>query len=56
SNTYTGNSVKEILLKIESTGSQVQVKIEMEIPYSNGVYFITTCSYLTDTSNDLVKA
>ncbi|GJW77051.1 hypothetical protein Tco_0138733 [Tanacetum coccineum] len=36
------------------TGSGV--KMEMEIPCSSGVYFITACSYLTDTSNDLMKA
>ncbi|GKD26579.1 hypothetical protein Tco_1232793, partial [Tanacetum coccineum] len=34
----------------------VQVKMEMEIPCSSGVYFITACSYSTDTSNDLMKA
>ncbi|GJS39846.1 ribonuclease H-like domain-containing protein [Tanacetum coccineum] len=34
----------------------VQVKMEMEIPGSSGVYFITACSYSTDTSNDLMKA
>ncbi|GJS81090.1 hypothetical protein Tco_0747631 [Tanacetum coccineum] len=34
----------------------VQVKMEMEIPHSSGVYFITTCSYSTDTSNELLKA
>ncbi|GKB09458.1 hypothetical protein Tco_0837770, partial [Tanacetum coccineum] len=32
------------------------VKMEMEIPRSSGVYFITACSYSTDTSNDLMKA
>ncbi|GJR29081.1 hypothetical protein Tco_1105313 [Tanacetum coccineum] len=35
---------------------EVQVKIEMEIPRSSGVYFITACSYSTNTSNDLMKA
>ncbi|GJU61833.1 hypothetical protein Tco_1243668, partial [Tanacetum coccineum] len=35
---------------------EVQVKMEMEIPCSSGVYFITACSYSTDTSNDLMKA
>ncbi|GJZ31800.1 hypothetical protein Tco_0576847 [Tanacetum coccineum] len=35
---------------------KVQVKMEMEIPRSSGVYFITACSYSTDTSNDLMKA
>ncbi|GKF19166.1 hypothetical protein Tco_0067804, partial [Tanacetum coccineum] len=56
SDTYTGNPVKEILLKIEYTRSQVQVKIEMEIPHSSRVYFITAFSYSIDTSNDLLKA
>nr|GFA55062.1 hypothetical protein [Tanacetum cinerariifolium] len=55
SDTYTGNPVKEILLKIESTLSQVQVNMEMEIPHSSGVYIITACSYLTDTSKELMK-
>ncbi|GKD39689.1 hypothetical protein Tco_1259896, partial [Tanacetum coccineum] len=36
------------------TGSEV--KMEMEIPHSSGVYFITACSYSIDTSNDLMKA
>ncbi|GKC05778.1 hypothetical protein Tco_0997388 [Tanacetum coccineum] len=35
---------------------KVQVKMEMEIPHSSGVYFITACSYSTDTSKDLMKA
>ncbi|GKA27861.1 ribonuclease H-like domain-containing protein [Tanacetum coccineum] len=35
---------------------EVQVKIEMEIPRSSGVNFITACSYSTDTSKDLMKA
>ncbi|GJR57120.1 hypothetical protein Tco_1499282 [Tanacetum coccineum] len=34
----------------------VQVKMEMEIPRSSGVYFITACSYSTDTSKELMKA
>ncbi|GJY95521.1 hypothetical protein Tco_0511882, partial [Tanacetum coccineum] len=38
------------------TGSEVQLKMGMEIPCSSGVYFITACSYSTDTSNDLMKA
>nr|GEV06084.1 retrovirus-related Pol polyprotein from transposon TNT 1-94 [Tanacetum cinerariifolium] len=33
----------------------VQVKMEMEIPRSSGVYFITACSYSTDTSKELMK-
>nr|GEX75895.1 putative reverse transcriptase domain-containing protein [Tanacetum cinerariifolium] len=36
-------------------GGRVQVKMEMEIPRSSGVYFITACSYLTNTSNELMK-
>nr|GEV22471.1 hypothetical protein [Tanacetum cinerariifolium] len=53
--TYTRNHVKEIPLKIESTRSQVQVKMENEIPRSSGVYFITACSYSTDTSKEIMK-
>nr|GFB47011.1 hypothetical protein [Tanacetum cinerariifolium] len=58
SNTYTGNIMKEILLKIEFTLSQdleVQVKMEMEIPRSSGVYIIIACSYSTDASKELMK-
>ncbi|GJT74204.1 hypothetical protein Tco_1040929 [Tanacetum coccineum] len=32
------------------------VKMEMEIPCSSRVNFITACSYSADTSNDLMKA
>ncbi|GJW90699.1 hypothetical protein Tco_0168252 [Tanacetum coccineum] len=32
------------------------VKMEMEIPRSSGVNFITACSYSSDTSNNLMKA
>ncbi|GJX87356.1 hypothetical protein Tco_0339370 [Tanacetum coccineum] len=61
--TYNGNPDKEILLTIDSNlitsrslkDLEVQVKMEMEIPRSSGVYFITACSYLTDTSNDLMS-
>ncbi|GJU38297.1 hypothetical protein Tco_1191254 [Tanacetum coccineum] len=63
SDTYTGNPVKELLLKLNLpdhgsvlTDLEVQVKMEMEIPRSNGVNFITACSYLTDTSKDIMKA
>nr|GEV82079.1 hypothetical protein [Tanacetum cinerariifolium] len=55
SDTYTGNPVKEILLKIESTALLVQVKMEMKIPHSSGVYFITACPYSTNTSTVLMK-
>ncbi|GKA44624.1 retrovirus-related pol polyprotein from transposon TNT 1-94, partial [Tanacetum coccineum] len=33
-----------------------QVKMEMEIPRTSGVNFITACSYSFDTSKDLMKA
>ncbi|GJV18628.1 hypothetical protein Tco_1367648 [Tanacetum coccineum] len=32
-----------------------RVKMEMEIPRTSGVYFITACSYSTNTSNDNMK-
>ncbi|GJU41379.1 hypothetical protein Tco_1194336 [Tanacetum coccineum] len=35
---------------------EVQVKMEMEIPRSSIFYFITTCSYSTVTSKELMKA
>ncbi|GKD18007.1 hypothetical protein Tco_1207165 [Tanacetum coccineum] len=35
---------------------EVQVKMEMEIPRSSGVYFTTACSYSTNKSKDLMKA
>nr|GEU87555.1 hypothetical protein [Tanacetum cinerariifolium] len=38
-----------------NVGMEVQVKMEMEIPRSSGVYFITACSYSTDTSKELMK-
>ncbi|GJT93454.1 hypothetical protein Tco_1082299 [Tanacetum coccineum] len=38
------------------TDLEVQVKIEMEIPRSSGVMFLTACSYSTYTSKDLMKA
>ncbi|GKB27103.1 hypothetical protein Tco_0866504 [Tanacetum coccineum] len=51
SDTYTGNPIKEILLKLNLpdhrsvlTDPEVQVKMEMEIPRSSGVNFITACS------------
>ncbi|GJY53090.1 hypothetical protein Tco_0444754 [Tanacetum coccineum] len=52
----------EMELELEQTqqGSShevsVQVKMEMEIPRSSRVNFITTCSYSTDISKDLMKA
>ncbi|GKF27338.1 hypothetical protein Tco_0083232, partial [Tanacetum coccineum] len=56
SDTYVFTMKIEILLEPTSNKLMVQVKMEMEIPRSSGVYFITTCSYLTDTSNNLMKA
>ncbi|GKC12088.1 hypothetical protein Tco_1008870, partial [Tanacetum coccineum] len=62
SDTYTGNPVKEILLKVNLPDhksvlmdSEVQVKMEMEIPRSSGFNFITTCSYSFDKSKDIMK-
>ncbi|GKA47768.1 hypothetical protein Tco_0740726 [Tanacetum coccineum] len=63
SDTYTGNPVKEILLKLNLpdhrsilTNLEVQVKMEMEIPRSSEVNLITAYSYLTDKSKDAMKA
>ncbi|GKF17296.1 hypothetical protein Tco_0062214, partial [Tanacetum coccineum] len=63
SDTCTRNPVKEILLKLNLpdhwsvlTDSKVQVKIEMEIPRFSRVNSITTCSYSTNTSKDIMKA
>ncbi|GJU76462.1 hypothetical protein Tco_1273532 [Tanacetum coccineum] len=65
SDTYVFTMKMEILLEPTSSklmvgqslqDLEVQVKIEMEIPCSSGVYFITACSYSTDTSNNLMKA
>ncbi|GKD11118.1 hypothetical protein Tco_1190803 [Tanacetum coccineum] len=63
SDTYTGNPAKEILLKLNLpdhrsvlTNLEVQVKMEMEIPHSSEVNFITAYSYSTDKSKDVMKA
>ncbi|GJR82943.1 hypothetical protein Tco_0153728 [Tanacetum coccineum] len=65
SDTYVFTMKMEILLEPTSNklmvgrsshDLEVQVKMEMDIPRSSGVYFITACSYSTDTSNDLMKA
>ncbi|GJV26841.1 hypothetical protein Tco_1383289 [Tanacetum coccineum] len=56
SDTYVFTMKMEILLEPTSNKLMVQVKMEMEIPRSSGVNFITTCSYSTDTSKDLMKA
>ncbi|GJS66999.1 nucleic acid-binding, OB-fold-like protein [Tanacetum coccineum] len=56
SDTYVFTVKMEILLEPTSNKLMVQVKMEMETPRSSGVYFITTCSYSTDTSKELMKA
>ncbi|GJT85394.1 hypothetical protein Tco_1067111 [Tanacetum coccineum] len=63
SDTYTRNPVKENLLKLNLPNHrsvfmdpEVQVKMEMEIPRSNRVNFITACSYSIDKSKDVMKA
>ncbi|GJY83341.1 hypothetical protein Tco_0496717, partial [Tanacetum coccineum] len=63
SDTYAGNPVNEILLNLNLPDHrsvliepEVQEKIEMEIPFSSRVKFITACSYSTDTSKDIMKA
>ncbi|GJR42579.1 hypothetical protein Tco_1310682 [Tanacetum coccineum] len=59
SDTHARNPVKEILLKIESTWSQVHIKMEVVSTYSSRVKFIATCSYsrlndlTTSRENDL---
>ncbi|GKE41683.1 hypothetical protein Tco_1468967 [Tanacetum coccineum] len=63
SDTYAGNPVKEILLNLNLpdhrsvlTEPEVHVKMEMEIPRSSKVKFITACSYSIDEYNDMMKA
>ncbi|GJV40061.1 hypothetical protein Tco_1418501 [Tanacetum coccineum] len=46
----------KLMVGWSSQDLEVQVKIEMEIPRSSGVYFITACSNSIDTSNGLMKA
>ncbi|GKC17334.1 hypothetical protein Tco_1014116 [Tanacetum coccineum] len=59
SDTDAGNPVKEILLKIKSTLSQVHIKMEMASTCSSRVKFIAACSYsrlndfATSRKNDL---
>ncbi|GJV16236.1 hypothetical protein Tco_1361559 [Tanacetum coccineum] len=56
----TSNKLMTFRLREQASRSsqdlEVQVKMEMEIPRSSGVNFITACSYSTDTSKDLMKA
>ncbi|GJS87222.1 hypothetical protein Tco_0769858 [Tanacetum coccineum] len=63
SDTYTRNLVKDILLNLNLpdhrsvlTDPKVTVKMDMKIPHSSGVNFITTCSYSFDKSKDIMKA
>nr|GEW30867.1 putative reverse transcriptase domain-containing protein [Tanacetum cinerariifolium] len=50
----TRANIKQALGR-SSQDLEVQVKMEMEIPHSSGVYFITVYSYSTDTSKELMK-
>ncbi|GKC37957.1 hypothetical protein Tco_1050341 [Tanacetum coccineum] len=63
SNAYAGNPVKEIDLNLNLpdhrsilTEPEVHVKMEMEIPRSSRVKFITACSYSIDKYKDMMKA
>nr|GEW84904.1 integrase, catalytic region, zinc finger, CCHC-type, peptidase aspartic, catalytic [Tanacetum cinerariifolium] len=52
-NTFSSDT--SIDFQIKFLLQSVKVKMEMEIPRSSGVYLITTCSYSTDTSKELMK-
>ncbi|GKB16471.1 hypothetical protein Tco_0850394 [Tanacetum coccineum] len=63
SDAYAGNPIKEILLNLNLpdhksvlTELKVQVKMEMEIPQSSSVKFITACSYSIDKYKHMMKA
>ncbi|GJU95320.1 hypothetical protein Tco_1320076 [Tanacetum coccineum] len=59
SNTNARNPVKEILLNLnlpDHMSVLMEPEMEMEIPYSSRVKFITTCSYLIDKDKDMIKA
>ncbi|GJV74646.1 hypothetical protein Tco_1506230 [Tanacetum coccineum] len=63
SDTYDGNPVKEILPNLNLhdhksvlTELEVHVRMEMEIPRSSRVKFITACSYSIDKYKDMMKA
>ncbi|GJX37351.1 hypothetical protein Tco_0250654 [Tanacetum coccineum] len=63
SDTYAGNPIKEILLNLNLpdhksvlTEPKGHVKMEMEIPCSSRVKFITACSYSIDKYTDMMKA
>ncbi|GJW21830.1 hypothetical protein Tco_0032452 [Tanacetum coccineum] len=63
SDAYAGNPVKEILLNLNLpdhrsvlTEPEVHVKMEMEIPRSSKIKFITAYSYSIDKYKDMMKA
>ncbi|GKC04452.1 hypothetical protein Tco_0996062 [Tanacetum coccineum] len=63
SNTYAGNHVKEIFHNLNLpdhksvlTELEVHVRMEMEIPRSSRVKFITACSYSIEKYKDMLKA
>ncbi|GJZ69052.1 hypothetical protein Tco_0632602 [Tanacetum coccineum] len=63
SDTYAGNPVKEVLLNLNLpdhksvlTEPEGHVKMEMEIPRSSRVKFITACSYSIHKYKDMMKA
>nr|GEV49927.1 hypothetical protein [Tanacetum cinerariifolium] len=60
---YVGNPIKEILLNLNLPDHRsvlmepkVHVKMEMEIPRSIKVKFITSCSYSVNEYDDMIKA
>ncbi|GKB37845.1 hypothetical protein Tco_0882787 [Tanacetum coccineum] len=63
SDAYAGNPIKGILLNLNLPDHrsvlkepEVHVKMEMAIPRSSKVKFITACSYLIDKYKDMMKA
>ncbi|GJZ16695.1 hypothetical protein Tco_0552818 [Tanacetum coccineum] len=59
SDTYAGNSVKEILLNLNLPDHRsvlTEPEMKMEIPRSSKVKFITACSYSIDEYDDTMKA
>ncbi|GKB77284.1 ribonuclease H-like domain-containing protein [Tanacetum coccineum] len=59
SNTYARNPVKGILLNLNLSDHRsvlTEPEMEMKIPRSSKVKFITACSYSIDEYNDMMKA
>nr|GEX87461.1 hypothetical protein [Tanacetum cinerariifolium] len=63
SDDYAGNPIKEILPNLNLPDHRsvlmkpkVHVKMDMEIPHSSKVKFITACSYSIDKYKDTMKA